>query len=1383
MKSLFALFVSAIFLQAAPTSLFDGKTLDGWEVRAGEEKWWKVEDGVITGGSLTEKLPFNSFLASKKSYANFDLSFKIRLVKGEGFINSGMQVRSERLPDVSEMRGYQVDAGIGFWGDLYDESRRNKAIAKAPAPMAKDWEWNQFRIRCDGPRIQTWINGKPVLDYVEKDPSIPLQGRLGLQAHSGGKFLVQIKEVSITELPSTDGRPKTPEEQHTGFTVPAGYVVELVASEEQGVEKPITVTWDRHGRMWTMTATEYPVDANENEALARDLFKRGGKDRVLVFDDPSGPLPLTPRVFADGLAIPLGLLPVTNGALVQYGTEIRHYQDEDSDGKADRFETILEGFGIQDSHLFVHQFERAPGGWIYLAQGAFNSSEVKRPGGLKFHDGSDTVPFRNCKLGRFRPDGSAFEALTAGPYNIWGLVISRNGETFLQEANDLGYPVAEFAPGLHFVMKSSKLRPDAPALPQSTPRPLMGGTGLSGLALAEDRESPFNQGRGEGSVFYVVNPITSRIQTIHLTRDADGHYLYQKGEDFLLSADPSFRPIAAHFGPDGFLYVVDWYNKIISHNEVPRSHPDRDKTRGRIWRIRHESQKQSPIVDLAKASGDELIVHLGGPSARISSQAWQEIVDRKATDLKPRLNSLVKDSSLSVARRLAALWAIEGLGTPNADLLASMAASSIPELRYEAVRVAGEQSLPENDFLAVAGKLDSDPNFRVRAGVANAIRAHQKPTAGILAVAARLGRPPITEDTRSAYDRNFERYIARWAMSLHPVQTEEMLDKMELTTEARLLAVRSLPDSQAAARMMPLLPMIQRPLTADEIELLGGQIANSSVLAGLDRLLSDSTIRESILRTMTQLDPKVTSIPTLRSTVATAARKFLEERRTEDRLALVIQLTRLFRLSELSGEVETWLANPTRTEAETVQGVGTLREIGGIPLSKFRPYLDHPAEAVRSEAISGLGGINDTNVVTEFKERWPQLSGSMRALAITAMTSNAAKAEVFAKSLASGDFQGTNDEAIEKIILALGPSHPAAIELLKSQEGLLHSILRMTESGRVMTKVTLKGPFTIETWIKLDPGITEKDNLLGRKGGQGFNFFAGKLRVYGGKDVGDLITASRPAKALEWLHCAITRDAENRFVIYLDGERDAATGKEFAGDFPELNIGEGYLGTGTAAAFSEFRIWDRVKTAEEIRRDMHTRMEAEQTANLRLRVPGGQQTDPFEGDAKVSLARDFPPLVTPAEAAALEEKFSRFRHLANLPGDTAKGRQLAQVSCMICHQIGNEGNAIGPNLSGAGAMGVESLLRNILTPNAQLESGYYRHDVKLRDGSLMSGFLASETPDAITLKQIGADERVIPRSDIATHDISKRSLMPEGLIDGLDDTQVTDLFHYLKSLR
>jgi putative membrane-bound dehydrogenase-like protein len=1364
---------------AAPVSLFDGKSLAGWEIRKGEEKWWKIGDGMIVGGSLTEQVPFNTFISSVKNYENFELGYQLRLVKGEGFMNSGMQIRSQRSDKDSEMSGYQVDAGSGYWGDLYDESRRNIALAKGNAAAAKDWEWNTYRVRCEGARIRTWINDVLVTDYTEKDPQIPLNGRLGLQTHGGGKVLVQMKDISIDELPATNGS-QSPEAQRAGFKLPAGYTAELVASEEQGVGKPVALTWDRHGKMWTTTALEYPVDANENEASARELYKTGGKDKVLVFDDPNQPGPLTPRVFVDKLAIPLGVLPTDDGVLVQHGPEIRRYRDSDGDGKADGFEVVLEGFGIQDSHLFPHQFEHAPGGWIYLAQGAFNYSKVKRPGE------TTAVDFNNCKLARFRPDGSGFEALTGGPNNIWGLAISRNGETYMQEANDMGYPVAEFIAGTNYRNFSSpKLREDGIFLPESTPGVPIGGTGLSGLALAEDTGSPFAKNQ-DGAVFYLANPITSKLQIVTMTRDAKGHPAYKIQGDFMTTPDPWFRPIAVRFGPDGCLYVVDWYNKIISHNEIPRNHPDRDKTRGRIWRIRHESQKAVPARDLAKLSDTRLLAVLDDSNALVAAHVWQELAARKSDAITQKLTAIFRDPTQSETRRCSALWAVEDEGISSA-LLAELAASPEAALRNEAIRIAGEHSLAEADFLGVSDKLENEPHFRVRAALANAVRSHTKPTAKIIASAARLGLEPLENGSRDAYDRNFERYLARWAMSAHPEATREMLASIQLPVEARLLAARSFDAAEAATEMVKLLPDIKRPLVADELALLGSQLRQETIARSLRDLLNLPEKREPMLRALLQIDASIASDQALANVIGTACKAMLEDKRTPAREHLMVELSRKFGLTAMSAEVAKWMKAPGATPAQLSEGLATLRRIGVGTSPAYASYLDHADDTIRREALIGFSSSTDSaTVVPVMATRWADMPGALRSLAVTGMTSNKASAEIFAKAMAEGGFPGFDGTAVEKIIASLGTEHPSVAAMLKSNEGLLQPVLRLGDSGegRIVTDISLKGAFTIETWIKLDKGIDNQDSLLGRRDGPDFNFYGERLHIWGGSTGGDILVADRPTPAEVWTHCAITRDAEGHFTIYQNGEADPAKGGAFPDDYAGLNLGENFKGQHTAASYDEFRIWKTARDGAEIRRDMRTRFSQDALpAGLVLLTSGRKLHGTLDGGAKISLTRDFPSLVTPEEATALDAKFARFRKLAEAPGDAASGKDITRATCLICHQINGEGAGIGPNLSGAGAMGVEALLRNILTPNAQLESGYYRHDITRRDGTVASGFLVSENENTITLRQIGTDDVAIRRENVLSHDISRRSLMPEGLIDGFAPQQVTDLFAYLKSLR
>ena len=488
---LFLAFLSSAALHAEPVSLFDGKTLNGWDF---DPAMWRVEDGVITGGSTTEKIKKNDFISTKKSYQNFELKLKIK-VSGDpktGMLNSGIQIRSVR--EGSAMSGYQVDCGAGWFGKIYDEHRRNKVIW-APTPEQQAsldkaidvFGWNEYRIRAEGARIQTWINGVHCMDYTETDPNIALDGHIAPQVHSGGVCLVQVKEVTIEELPATPGAPtwqsiggiegmkaklppkpqadaakpkrdisynnvqgtsKSAEEQQKLFHLPEGYEIELVVQESEGLGKFVSVYFDQRGRMWTQTALEYPVDSNENPAAAEAVYAAHGKDKVVVYprESVNGPIPAggltNPTVFADGLAIPLGILPWGNGdtCYVQHGHDLKLYKDTNGDGKADTFDVVLTGFGVQDSHLFPHQFTRAPGGWIWMAQGLFNNSKVHKPG-------SDVVvDWPKCSMARMRPDGSEFEVISTGPNNIWGLVITATvagSSLWYRAVGGPGHPAAD----------------------------------------------------------------------------------------------------------------------------------------------------------------------------------------------------------------------------------------------------------------------------------------------------------------------------------------------------------------------------------------------------------------------------------------------------------------------------------------------------------------------------------------------------------------------------------------------------------------------------------------------------------------------------------------------------------------------------------------------------------------------------------------------------------------------------------------------------------------------------------------------------------------------------------------------------------------------------
>jgi hypothetical protein len=201
----FAINVPCAFSQpeAKEIRLFDGKTFTGWQ--GDTVHTWRIQDGALVGGSLSEKVPHNEFISTTKSYSNFVLKLKFKLTGNEGFINAGVQFHSQRIKDPAyEMTGYQADLGAGYWGSLYDESRRNKLLAIADSSEVKRLlrpdDWNDYEIQAEGRLIRILLNGEQTVSYTEEDSAIPQSGLIALQIHGGGVAEVHYKDIILKEL-------------------------------------------------------------------------------------------------------------------------------------------------------------------------------------------------------------------------------------------------------------------------------------------------------------------------------------------------------------------------------------------------------------------------------------------------------------------------------------------------------------------------------------------------------------------------------------------------------------------------------------------------------------------------------------------------------------------------------------------------------------------------------------------------------------------------------------------------------------------------------------------------------------------------------------------------------------------------------------------------------------------------------------------------------------------------------------------------------------------------------------------------------------------------------------------------------------------------------
>lgn len=504
----------------------------------------------------------------------------------------------------------------------------------------------------------------------------------------------------LKEGNNAQAQPRPASEELKSFQLPGGFVMELVASEETGLPKPVTIAFDDAGRMWAVTATEYPRDQEPG------IWTKPGRDRVVVFDQPHRPGPHPARTFADGMVMPVGVLPYRNGAIVAQGPEMLLLEDTDGDGKADKRTVLIHGFGVQDTHTLPHQLEYAPGNWIVFSQGVLNSGTAVTASGKR-------VNFDKTVIARMRADGSDLEVIGAGLNNIWSWAQGRDGRVFIHEANDLGYSIVPFEQDTTYPSFIKRLvHSNSPYHPPTAPNLNLGGTGFSGLALADDRSGSFPGPFHD--VLFVANPITRRINTVSLTRGENGVYHFEQLPDLVATDDEFFRPVAVRFGPDGCLYIVDWYNRIISHNEIDRNHPARDKTRGRVWRVRHQSQPKREIPNLAQAPASELVKHLKADNTWEMRAAWHQIVQRQARELIPDLVQLLRGKATPDDTRIVALWSLEGLGHFEASLWRERLRDGNVDVRYEAVRALSTVRPPMTEAFALLQGLDKEPTFRVR---------------------------------------------------------------------------------------------------------------------------------------------------------------------------------------------------------------------------------------------------------------------------------------------------------------------------------------------------------------------------------------------------------------------------------------------------------------------------------------------------------------------------------------------------------------------------------------------------------------------------------------------------------------------------------------------
>lgn len=365
---------------------------------------------------------------------------------------------------------------------------------------------------------------------------------------------------------------RSPSAQLAAMHLMPGFEMRLFASEPD-IAKPLNMAFDGQGRMWVTQSVEYPYAVSDNET---------GRDAVMILEDTDGDGGADKFTkFADGLNIPIGVLPYGDGCICFSIPNLWYLRDTDGDGVCDKREVVLGPFDTsRDTHGMVNALRDGGDGWIYACHGFNNQSTVSGSDGheIVMHSGNTF---------RFRPDGSRVEHMTRGQVNPFGMAEDEWGYRYSADCHSK--PITQLIRGACYP-SFGKPHDGLGFLPPMVDH-LHGSTAICGL-VSFPSTSHWNALRGQMLSGNVMTSRINRNRVSYRGATAVGEEL----PDFLTCDDPWFRPVDLRIGPDGHLYVADFYNKIIGHYEVPLDHPERDRTSGRIWQIRAVQSAAIPLV-------------------------------------------------------------------------------------------------------------------------------------------------------------------------------------------------------------------------------------------------------------------------------------------------------------------------------------------------------------------------------------------------------------------------------------------------------------------------------------------------------------------------------------------------------------------------------------------------------------------------------------------------------------------------------------------------------------------------------------------------------------------------------------------------------------------
>ncbi len=1121
---------------------------------------------------------------------------------------------------------------------------------------------------------------------------------------------------------------RSPEDERLGFHLPPGFEVDLIAAEP-AIAKPLNMAFDPRGKLWITQTIEYPYPRGEGEAAGDGI-------KVLEDTDCDGSFDRV-TTFADGLNIPIGVLPYDDGAIVFSIPNILRLRDTDGDGKCDHRETILGPFDTSmDTHGMVNSLRRGDDGWIYACHGFNNRSVVK---------GSDghSVTLHSGNTFRFRADGSRVELFTSGQVNPFGMTIERWGNLYSADCHSK--PITCLVRGACY--PSFGKPDDGLGYFPSMMDHLHGSTAISGLCMYEANDFPAEY-RGQ---LYSGNVMTSRINRDRIEQTG-ATVMAHELTDFMTSDDPWFRPVDIQLGPEGALYVADFYNRIIGHYEVPLEHPGRDRQSGRIWRIRHSA---SPALRL----------YTSGPS----------------DDLEVQFDRL-SDANAAI-RRLA----LDALSDVSSDQLVQVQSIANERLKHEheLMRIGAmwllhrQRSLSRDSLLALL----NDPSALVRN---HTLRSLAEPLGQLIEDSASLVLPLVRQQLS---DPN-SNVVASAGQAL--AEVGEVDDAIILLQ--RILVTPQVDPMLRARLRISLRDLIVRQPHCVKVlrpQLTGAEAVQiyREVMLGVKTPIVMTALVDEL-----EQDPQVlTASP---ETINHVAKNALDH--DLERLIVVLRQ----RFQDSPQEARKWL---------TLLNKSMVGRSSSELLRWANELVDASIERLQAAKQSNLLPIDwradaDANWATENRRAKDGEDDHVyrSSLSLGEKYTGVLRSGVFASpSALSFWLVGHNgvptdgDARLNRICLidahsgeVIQEAWPPRSDVAASASWDLSAI-----SGRPVRLEVIDGDSRgAYAWIAVGRFSTAKLNLS--ELGEEWNSTLELISKY------RLFSQTTPLLSLaKDLQLDVNRrlQAAELFGQLSDQPMTSATAWfliQFPHD-PELEQSF-FTSLGNSSSDADFQL---------IRQGMKSLTQNQQLQLARRfaahrKLAGWLIVAMEDGLLSPHLLRD--QTVATALASTLDETYVTrlatlgqfvavenaeltalgekvIRQVFNDPGDAVRGFAVFQKHCLNCHQVGGQGAVVGPQLEGVGARGPERLLEDILWPDRNVDKAFRTSSILLDDATLRVGLIRNENDKVIELIENNGQVSQIDTARVESRHANVRSLMPDGLATTIGVAGLVDLVRYLQS--